>query len=193
MSKEQIVARHREEVASSTPMRRLVLLRHAKAEPATSSDDALRPLALRGRTQAAGLSAALVALAAVPDVVLVSSALRTRQTWDLAKSGLNGRRDGAPRVVVTDSLYNARVGDVMDLVAELDDSARTVLVIGHEPTMAATASFLAGPDSDDAALAQVRVGVPTATYSMLETPAATPWSSWTRSTAVLTHVGRPPG
>lgn len=187
------MTRHREEVASATPIRRLVLLRHAKAEPATTSDDALRPLALRGRTQAAGLSAALVALGTVPDVVLVSSALRTRQTWDLAKGGLNGRRADGPRVVVTDSLYNARVGDVLALVGELDDSVRTVLVIGHEPTMAATASFLAGPGSDDAALAQVRVGVPTATYSVLEAPAETPWSAWARSTAVLTHVGRPQG
>ncbi|MBL0888066.1 histidine phosphatase family protein [Myceligenerans sp. I2] len=174
-------------------MRRLVLLRHAKAEPATASDDALRPLALRGRTQAAGLGAALVALGAAPDVVLVSSALRTRQTWNLAKGGLNGRRSGVPTVVVTDALYNARVSDVLGLVADLDESARTVLVIGHEPTMAATAAFLAGPGSDDAALAQVRVGVPTATYSLLEAPAEVPWSAWERSSAVLTHVGRPPG
>ncbi|GAB4085290.1 histidine phosphatase family protein [Myceligenerans cantabricum] len=187
------MTRHREEVAATAPIRRLVLLRHAKAEPATTSDDALRPLALRGRTQAAGLGAALVALGALPDVVLVSSALRTRQTWDLARSGFNGRRDEGPRVVVTDDLYNARVGDVLSLVGELDDGVRTVLVIGHEPTMAATASFLAGPGSDDAALAQVRAGVPTATYSLLESAAGAPWSAWERSSAVLTHVGRPQG
>lgn len=187
------MTRHSEEVANG-PMRRLVLLRHAKAEPATSSEDALRPLALRGRTQASGLAAALVALDAVPDVVLVSSALRTRQTWDLAGNGLSGRsRDGGPQVTITDTLYNARVGDVLALVGELPDNARTVLVIGHEPTMAATAAHLAAPGSDDAALAQVRVGVPTATYSLLEAPAATPWSAWTRHTARLTHVGRPQG
>lgn len=188
------MTRHIGEVAATEPRRRLVLLRHAKAEPATTSDDALRPLALRGRTQAAGLPAALTSLGATPDAVLVSAALRTRQTWELAAHGLSGRsRDGGPAVTVTDVLYNARVDEVLSLVGELSDSVRTVLVVGHEPTMAATASFLAGPGSDDAALAQVRVGVPTATYSLLEAPASKPWSSWDRSTAVLRHVGRPPG
>ncbi|GAA1869065.1 SixA phosphatase family protein [Myceligenerans crystallogenes] len=188
------MTRHREEVAGTPASRRLVLLRHAKAEPATTPDDVLRPLALRGRTQAAGLAAALVSLGAAPDVVLVSSALRTRQTWELAGNGLSGRsRDNGPRVTVTDDLYNARVGDVLRLVGEVADDARTVLVIGHEPTMAATAAYLAGPGSDDAALAQVRVGVPTATYSLLEAPEHEPWSTWGRGTAVLRHVGRPQG
>jgi phosphohistidine phosphatase len=65
-----------------------------------------------------------------------------------------------------------------------------VLVIGHEPTMAATAAYLAAPGSDDAALAQVRVGVPTATYSVLESTDL-PWSEWGKGTARLLRVGRP--
>ncbi|WP_125776584.1 SixA phosphatase family protein [Antribacter gilvus] len=175
-------------------MRRLVLLRHAKAEPVSAADDALRPLALRGREQSARLGEALSEGGLLPDLVIVSTALRTRQTWDLASGALgHGPRGNGRDVAVTfsEELYQANVRDVLALLHELDDSVRTVLVVGHEPTMAATASFLAGPGSDDAALAQVRVGVPTGTYSVLESPAETPWTGWNRSTATLTKVTRP--
>lgn len=55
--------------------------------------------------------------------------------------------------------------------------------------MAATASCLADPASDGGALAQVRVGVPTATYSVLESGAS--WDAWEPQAALLTYVGRP--
>ena len=43
-----------------------------------------------------------------------------------------------------------------------------MLVVGHEPTMSQAAVLLAGPDSDPTTLARVRVGVPTASWSLLE-------------------------
>jgi phosphohistidine phosphatase len=170
------------------PRWRLVLLRHAKAEPAKGSlTDDRRPLALNGRKQASRVGMALTAAGLLPQVALVSSALRTRQTWDLASSHLDG--SAATSLEVRDELYEASVRDVLGLLREVEDAARTVLVIGHEPTMAATAAYLAGDGSDAAALAQVRVGVPTATYSVLESTA--PWAAWGQGTARLAHVGRP--
>ncbi|MHA7132737.1 SixA phosphatase family protein [Oerskovia turbata] len=163
-----------------------MLLRHAKAEPAGGVDDVLRPLALNGRRQAGRVGAALAHSALVPELVLCSSALRTRQTWELLSATLG---DVAPEVVVTDTLYAAGVEDVVDLVHGADARVRTLLVIGHEPTMAATAAHLAAPGSDSGALAQVRVGVPTATYSVLESDV--PWGEWDGAVANLTYVGRP--
>ena len=116
---------------TTTPSRRLVLLRHAKAEPASELPDESRPLALRGRDQAGKVGAALVASGLVPDAVLVSGALRTRQTWDLVRKHL-----GEPAVAYTDDLLGAMPRGVLALVRELDPAARTVLVIGHEPAMA---------------------------------------------------------
>jgi phosphohistidine phosphatase len=167
-----------------SPVRRLVLLRHAKAEPPSELPDEKRPLALRGRDQALKVGAALVAAGLVPDAVLVSGAVRTRQTWDLARKHL-----GEPKVAFTDDLLGAMPRGVLALVRELDPSSRTVLVIGHEPAMAGTAELLAGPGSEDGALAQVRVGVPTATYSVLESDAD--WAAWDRKMARLTEVTRP--
>jgi phosphohistidine phosphatase len=168
-------------------VRRLVLLRHAKAERAGAVDDVLRPLRLDGRRQAGRVGAALRDTGLVPDRVLCSSALRTRQTWELVSSHLG---DVEPDVVVSDALYAADVDDVLDLVHGTDARVRTLLVVGHEPTMAATASHLADPASDGGALAQVQVGVPTATYSVLESETA--WAEWGPRGALLTYVGRPP-
>ncbi|WP_251151435.1 histidine phosphatase family protein [Cellulosimicrobium sp. Marseille-Q4280] len=166
--------------------RRLVLLRHAKAERAGAVDDVLRPLRLDGRRQAGRVGVALRESDLVPDRVLCSSALRTRQTWDLLASHLG---DVEPDVTITDTLYAADVADVLDLLGQTDARVRTLLVVGHEPTMAATATHLADPASDGGALAQVRVGVPTATYSVLESDAA--WEDWGPRGALLTYVGRP--
>ncbi|QAY70798.1 SixA phosphatase family protein [Xylanimonas protaetiae] len=167
--------------------RRLVLLRHAKAEPGhdVASDD-LRPLAPKGRVQAAAVGKAFTAAGLAPQVALVSTALRTRQTWDLLAKKLDGV---SPELRLEPDLYEASVADVLDLVRGLDGAVTTVLVVGHEPTMAATAAHLAGPGSDDAALAQVRVGVPTAAWSVLESDQD--WAEWGRGKAALLSVGRP--
>lgn len=167
--------------------RRLVLLRHAKAEPAgdTLPDD-LRPLALRGRSQAGLVGKTFAAEGLVPDVALVSSAVRTRQTWELLAAQLGPH---GVAVQVRPELYQAGVAGVLGMLHELDPAVRTVLVVGHEPTMAATAAHLAGPGSDDAALAQVRVGVPTAAWSVLEADLA--WADWARRAARLVAVARP--
>ncbi|WP_407318080.1 histidine phosphatase family protein [Isoptericola halotolerans] len=172
--------------------RRLVLLRHAKAEPGKGAvPDADRALALNGRKQAGRVGMALTAAGLVPDLTLVSSALRTRQTWELARAhlGNHGERQHLD-AEVREELYAASIGDVIGLVRCVDPEVRTLLVIGHEPTMAATAAYLADKSSDDAALAQVRVGVPTATFSVLHA-VKQPWSEWTKKSATLLRVGRP--
>ncbi|ROS74329.1 histidine phosphatase family protein [Cellulomonas sp. PhB143] len=168
-------------------LHRLVLLRHAKAEPGGATDDVLRPLALVGRKHAGNVGTALVADGLVPDLVLCSPAVRTRQTWELASSRLG---DVDPEVRTVDALYPAGVAELMQVVHGLDARARTVLVVGHEPTMAATAEHLAGTGSDTSAVAQVRVGVPTATYSVLESDAS--WQAWEPRGARLVRVHRPP-
>ncbi|WP_298460131.1 histidine phosphatase family protein [uncultured Cellulomonas sp.] len=145
--------------------RRLVLLRHAKAEPGDGAADEVRPLALDGRRQAGRVGTALRATDLVPEVVLVSPAVRTRQTWELLRGAFG---DAEPEVVLTDALYTAGVDDVVRVLREVDERVRTVLVVGHEPTMSATAAALAGAASDATAVARVRAGVPTATYVVLE-------------------------
>jgi len=169
-----------------TPAHQLVLLRHAKAEHAASLEDHLRPLALAGRRQASEVGVALRDAGLVPDVVLVSSALRTRQTWDLVRAGLDVPADVAR---FSDELYSAGVRSLIGLLREVEESAGTVLVVGHEPTVSQTAAALAGPGSDEASVARVRVGVSTATSSVLEVDGT--WADLVPDAARLLRVVAP--
>jgi len=162
--------------------RRLVLLRHAKAE-ARDAPDHGRELARAGREQVPVVAGHLRAQGWSPQLVLCSTATRTRQTWELVAAELP---EATPDVRYLDVLYGADVGDVLAELGEVPDEITDVLVVGHEPTMSATAAHLAGPGSDPAALALVRVGVPTAALSLLETEAR--WSELRRGAATLTAV-----
>lgn len=172
--------------SSPDPTRRLVLLRHAKAEHLGREVDELRPLALAGRRQCVRISAALTARGLVPELVLCSSAVRTRQTWDLVKTGLG---EVSPAVEFSSGLYEAGVNEVLELVQQIADGVRTVLVVGHEPTMSAVAATLAGETSDESAVAHVRRGTSTGTFSVLDVDR--PWRDLARRTARLHTVVAP--
>jgi phosphohistidine phosphatase len=65
-------------------MQRLILMRHAEAEPAAGSGrDRDRVLSGRGRKDSAAMARALAGRGMRPDLALVSPAARTRQTWEL--------------------------------------------------------------------------------------------------------------
>ncbi len=164
----------------------LILLRHAKAEHDHGAGDHGRPLALRGRRQAAALGDVLRLAGCVPTTVLCSDALRTRQTWDLASSGLS---DPPEQVRVLPSLYEAAVPEVLEAVRAVSEHSHVLLVVGHEPAISMAADYLAAESSDDGSLAQVRVGVPTAASCILTSDQA--WAHWGRGTAQLTAVVRP--
>ncbi len=168
---------------------RLVILRHAKAEPAGAVVDHERPLALTGRRQAGVVGATLAAEDLVPDHVLCSSALRTRQTWDLVRGALVTAGAGEPSVTVTQDLYDAGTGELVAVVRGTSEDVGTLLVVGHEPTVSHAAATLAGPGSDEAAALRVRTGVPTAAWSVLEVEG--PWADLAAGGARLVEVRTP--
>lgn len=164
------------------PVRRLVLLRHAKAE--AGGVDEQRPLALAGRRQCPAVGAGLVDRGLLPGRVLVSSAVRTRQTWDLVRGSL-GEVDAEVRI--TERLYLAGAEEVLALVGEVPDDVTTVLVVGHEPTMSATAAVLARTGAD-LGPQDVRTGLPTAGYAVVQLPS---WADVAPGSGTLLEVVRP--
>jgi phosphohistidine phosphatase len=166
--------------------RRLVLLRHAQAEPAGGMSDEVRSLSARGRRQCASVGARLAASALVPELALVSSAVRTRQTWEAVAAALGDVP--AAEVVVSDEIYQAGVLDVVSLIRAVDDRVRTLLVVGHEPAMSAAAAFLGGT-GEPAHLAQVRTGLSTGSYAVLD--AGTGWATAERGAWAIGAVVRP--
>ena len=112
-------------------MRRLILFRHAKAEPrAAAGQDTDRPLSARGLRDAALMGRVLAADGAAPDLALVSPSLRTRQTWEAAAGALP-----PTRVEVVDALYNATSEEVAEVLERRSVGSRTVLVVGHNPSL----------------------------------------------------------
>jgi phosphohistidine phosphatase len=110
-------------------MDRLILLRHGKAEGwAASGRDFDRSLNERGRRESAAVGRRLAEAGLIPDVVLISPSARTRQTWDqLAASFPKARPE------FQDGLYNADTAELRRVSELAGRSARTVMVVGHNP------------------------------------------------------------
>jgi phosphohistidine phosphatase len=157
-------------MTSSDPIRRLILLRHAKSEWPPGVHDLERPLAPRGEADAAAAGRAIAAGPAMPDLVLCSPALRARQTWAHAVAELAV----PPPASYQPSLYGADPDGVIALVRTVDPGVQTVVVVGHEPTTSATAERLAGPGSADDELARLRAKFPTSGLAVFTV--AGPWA-----------------
>ncbi|GAA1368076.1 SixA phosphatase family protein [Streptomyces beijiangensis] len=145
-----------------TESRRIVLLRHAKADwPQVSDHD--RPLAERGRADAPAAGRRLASMDLTVDLALCSSAARTRETWKLAVQELRQR----PRTMYEERLYEASLGELIALLNETTDDVRDLLVIGHNPGMHALADALAGKAEGEALARMNRSGFPTAAIAVV--------------------------
>ncbi len=121
-------------------MRRLLLLRHAKTERAeTGERDRDRKLMDRGRTDAQVIGNYLVRHDLIPDLVLVSPAARTQETWALVAAAFAK----PPHFVTDDRIYNAGSEALAELIQE-SGGAGTLLVIGHNPGLQDLALQLVG-------------------------------------------------
>jgi phosphohistidine phosphatase len=110
-------------------MRRLLILRHAKTERAEPGQrDRDRKLTARGRADAPVIGAYMVRHRLVPDLALVSPAIRAAETWALVAA----RFAKAPRVVNEERIYNASPETLIGLIRETRE-ARNLLVVGHNP------------------------------------------------------------
>ncbi|MFC8171769.1 SixA phosphatase family protein [Streptomyces sp. NPDC057242] len=142
--------------------RRIVLLRHAKADWPQVSDHE-RPLAERGRSDAPVAGRRLAETGIGFDLALCSTAVRTRETWKLAVQELPER----PRTVYEDRLYEASLGELIALLNDVPDEVSDLLVIGHNPGMHALADALAGRAEGDTAARMNRSGFPTSAFAVL--------------------------
>ena len=151
-------------------MRRLMLLRHAKTEhDAPSGHDQDRRLDERGRLDAAAIGTWIGRHPPLPDAVLVSTAVRARQTWEIARDAMkNAVRIHHPRVELLDELYGAEPAQLLRIIrlAEVTDPARLML-IGHNPGMHELALMLAG-SGDAAAKKSLEDNLPTAGLAILD-------------------------
>ena len=167
-------------------MKQLLLLRHAKSswdDPALADFD--RPLAPRGLKAAPMMGRELARRDWLPDLALVSPALRTRETWRLVSAELPAR---VP-VEFAEGLFEATAGDILAEVQQAMASASCVLVLGHNPGLEDLARRLAGPRSDAGARRKLEEKFPTGALARFVVDDG--WAELAFGTARLMHCIRP--
>ncbi|MFF7975062.1 histidine phosphatase family protein [Streptomyces sp. NPDC007905] len=175
------------ERAGAGPLRRLVVLRHAKSAWPEGVEDHRRPLAPRGLRDAPAAGRVLAEADVLPDLVLCSTAVRARRTWELVSA-----QWGTPPPVRFDRrLYAAAVPGLLEAVHEVPREVETLLLVGHNPGLEELVLELAGDGLDDT-LAQVRVKFPTSAVAVLVWR-GTGWPALAPGTALLTSVAVPRG
>ena len=110
-------------------MKRLLIFRHAKAGPHDPVHDKERALVDRGRNDAALMGRAMRDKAYLPDLVLCSSATRTRDTWQHAGPMLGAK----PQVHFLDELYDAPEKQILKTIRGVKENVPVVMYIGHNP------------------------------------------------------------
>ena len=149
-------------------MRRLMLLRHAKTEnDAPSGKDQDRRLDDRGRLDAAEIGRWMAGHPPFPDSVLVSTAVRSQQTWDIVWDTMS-RAAPQPKVELLAELYAADPSLLLQLVhsAAAEDPQR-LLLVGHNPGLHELAFVLTG-SGNAAARAVLADNLPTSGLIVLD-------------------------
>jgi phosphohistidine phosphatase len=160
-------------------------MRHAKAEP-DGPTDFERRLSERGRTEARAAGRWLASRGITPDHALVSAALRTVETWEAVAEVA-----GWPLEATYDQgLYAAGPETALDLIRASPTGAGTVIVIGHNPTIAYLAQLLDDGEGDVAAVNEMAVGYPTSALTVFEHDGG--WAGLGAGSARVAafHVGR---
>jgi phosphohistidine phosphatase len=128
-------------------MRRLMLMRHAKSDWSVGGQrDHDRALAARGREAAPLIAAYMARHGLKPDKVLVSTARRARETWDLVAPAFSTDLN----VSFDARLYEANPKALLVPLRAVDAAAHSLLMIGHNPGIQELANLLMASGDIDA-------------------------------------------
>jgi phosphohistidine phosphatase len=121
-------------------VKRLLLLRHAKAVPAGPGiDDHGRGLMARGRDDSPKVGRYIEKESYTPDLIVSSTSQRTRETVELATAELSGKW----RVDYLEALYLAEPEIILSIIRLAPDKMKTMMVVGHNPGLEQVATLLA--------------------------------------------------
>lgn len=113
-------------------MKTVIFFRHGKSDwNADFGRDHERPINKRGREASGRMGQFLADAGQLPDRIITSSAVRARATLERASKEGNW---GEIPTLITDSLYEASLEGLMDVIRNEDDVSSRLLLVGHEPT-----------------------------------------------------------
>lgn len=145
----------------------LLVMRHAKSSWKTNEPDPRRPLSGRGARDA-----------------VVAGATLAQQTWQSATFGGASCSD----VRIAEALYGATADAMIEVLRSTPGTARTVLLIAHEPGVSDLVATLAVPSP---LLAEVEQRFPTGAIAALSLDGD--WADLAPGTAALTAFRIPRG
>lgn len=158
-------------------MLHLYLLRHAKSGwDDASQPDFERPLANRGRKDCALLGEFIQEKGIDFDLVLVSTAVRTRETIELIRERAKFRGE----VRYDDRIYEATVSQLLEIISQIDNDRESVLLVGHNPGIEELLALLTGEQQ----------GMTTANLAKTKLE-ATKWSASLANKGTLEWIVRP--
>lgn len=146
-------------------VKKLMLMRHAKSAWPLGVLDEDRPLAQRGHNEAPLVGTWMLEHGCVPDYILCSSALRTRQTctWVCSRLG-----DKAPTPKLEDRIYRGSEAQILSVINHVPDTVTSLLVIMHMPAVQNLAMRLASVKSDEDAVMDLASHYPTSGLTVME-------------------------
>ncbi|MEI2776089.1 MAG: histidine phosphatase family protein [Tetrasphaera sp.] len=153
----------------------LIVIRHAKSDWDVPVSDHQRPLAKRGRRQAPPVGRWLAEHDLIPDVALVSSAQRARETWEMVAAEIGA---SAPQPQIAEAAYTFSGALLLDLVNTLPDASAIAAVVGHNPAVEELVRTLTGQAAS----------LPTAAIAVVDVPS---WPAARRGSGRLVTSGRP--
>jgi len=137
-------------------MKKLILIRHAKATHQTGYADFERPLKPSGMQDAAAMAARLREAGFMPDLLVSSPALRTITTANIFSEHLSLQPANTDM-----RIYNAEEDTLLDVVNELPSAYNAIALIGHNPGISQLLYYYTGHlrDMETCAVAVIEFGV----------------------------------
>ncbi|MCS7018606.1 MAG: histidine phosphatase family protein [Cytophagales bacterium] len=122
-------------------MKTLYLVRHAEAaeDRYPFGRDFERPLTHQGIMKAVRVGKQLAQQGIIPQVILASSAERTRHTAELLAENLGLSQSD---IQLNDELYNATPRVLLQVISQIDDAYEKVMLVGHNPAISYMAEWL---------------------------------------------------
>lgn len=162
----------------------LLLMRHAKSEPAHDGGDERRELTGTGRKQAKLVGRGLAGMNLVPDRIACSSATRAEQTLERMLKVFGDK----PEIDYRQSLYDGQgLAAVFDELSATKHKVHTLMVLGHEPTISMACQWIA--DADDPQYGVLNLGLSPASVVVLG--ANDPFDAWKEHSTTILAVINP--
>ncbi len=120
-------------------MKKLLLIRHAKAEKETGAKDIDRPLKYIGIQDAAFMADRVKENDLVPQLIVSSPALRTKTTAEIFADHFS-----LPDPTLNKAIYEASLKSWLQVINQLPENFDSIAVVGHNPGVSQILYYLTG-------------------------------------------------